>query len=130
MRISDWSSDVCSSDLPAREKRAGSLANRGYQHGRRDGQNLAANSGTHIVRDIVRADVQGHVAADHRGDGDGQPVSTDRALVSGDRGPYDRQEDNGEPEGNDGLAKAEEQRLPVTETLEIADVPTDRKSVV
>src|SRR3546814_687910 len=103
MRISDWSSDVCSSDL---------------------GQNLAANSGTHIVRDIVRADVQGHVAADHRGDGDGQPVSTDRALVSGDRGPYDRQEDNGEPEGNDGLAKAEEQRLPVTETLEIADVPT------
>src|SRR3546814_7877406 len=43
-------------DIPAREKRAGSLANRGYQHGRRDGQNLAANSGTHIVRDIVRAD--------------------------------------------------------------------------
>src|SRR3546814_14411372 len=101
MRISDWSSDVCSSDL---------------------GQNLAANSGTPLVRDIVRADVQGHVAADHRGDGDGQPVSTDRALVSGDRGPYDRQEDHGEPEGNDGLEKDEEQRPPVTETHELAEV--------
>src|SRR3546814_7409386 len=85
MRISDWSSDVCSSDLGA--------------------------------------DVQGHVAADDGGDGDGQPVSTDRALVAGDGRSHHRQEDNGEPEGNDDPAKAEGQRLPIAETLKIADVP-------
>src|SRR3546814_1523093 len=45
-------------DIPAREKRAGSLANRGYQHGRRDGQNLAATSGTHIRSEEHTSELQ------------------------------------------------------------------------
>src|SRR3546814_18351 len=49
--------------------------------------------------------------------------SSDLALIAGDGGAHHRQEDDGKPEGNDDLAKAEGQRLSIAETLKIADVP-------
>src|SRR3546814_11202804 len=64
MRISDWSSDVCSSDLNAEGRAVGMLCNQGLHLG--DGHAARLRHSRHLALGIVRRNLRIEAAA--RGD--------------------------------------------------------------
>src|SRR3546814_4350319 len=66
MRISDWSSDVCSSDLPARNGRLERLARGGARHLRRPAPPQIGGKRRDILRRSARATEPGSRDDRHR----------------------------------------------------------------
>src|SRR3546814_4912387 len=64
MRISDWSSDVCSSDL--------GLVEAGHRREVEIGRRLVEHRGRHVARIALRRQAPEEVAGDHRENEDGQ----------------------------------------------------------
>ena len=102
--------------LAARQHGTGRLADRSDQDGTQDGKHLAADRWTHVVGNIVGANVESHVAADDGGDRDDQPVAAKAALrtchVEGDQ----RQEQDRQADRDDDVAQAEDLRLHESKT--------------
>src|SRR3546814_17935178 len=96
MRISDWSSDVCSSDLPRRTRPRQSAvpaADDSHQAAtRRLGAYLRHRSGPHRPRQLLRAggqctDTVGRVLYAGRPGGDAAPVPRPSVASTGAPGP-------------------------------------------
>src|SRR3546814_2925059 len=101
MRISDWSSDVCSSDLAGEQPEDGGC-------GRRRAQARGAPPGEEGVEEVTRSEVEGQEPADG---GDGAQDEVPAA---------ERDDDDGDGPGDDGpaqLAGAEADRQPAPGAL-------------
>src|SRR3546814_17413919 len=83
MRISDWSSDVCSSDLDQRAKLDEGDANRGHRPGKGSGPVTGSGAGAGGKGNPADFD------ADPQGGGGQAPLPTDRGPKEGADAPID-----------------------------------------
>src|SRR3546814_6484593 len=74
MRISDWSSDVCSSDLPSLRGRAAALARRRHARGHGDRSDRRPGIGPAGARNVERGAMVGRGADDRQPERQIDPV--------------------------------------------------------
>src|SRR3546814_8947820 len=90
MRISDWSSDVCSSDLEGRQGQEG-----GALHDRREGGAIGMEDSTELDRNTLVALLDRMIRAEELGDAPPQAERGDRKFGSVDPTEFTEPDEHG-----------------------------------